>query len=1200
MKKLVPLLALLFSFTIGVRGQTLSNYPILFKNEVVYPDKVEQNTPTIYKGIKYVVLQHKDLVISHDFYGFNTLEYLPKHSAFAKISVAQFENAKNALNAAGGRVLEIDPNWKLSVNMYHNNYPDWAWINDKQMKIWLSIWPELNIAEIKSNVRAEGFEVLEVLKDDRLIAIALNPEKIDEIMALPYVSFIQEMEDPGQPENFTARTSVRVNTLQQPFSGGLDYDGSGITVAHNDAGMLGEHIDFTGRLTQVGNSSSSSDHGDHTAGTIFGAGNFDPSTAGMAPGSDMYYTTYPNNLNNADNIYLSQNARLTSNSFSNGCNAGYTNFARRLDKDAFDNPLMLHVFSAGNNGSSNCGYGAGAGWGNVTGGHKQGKNVITVANFTRTDGLANSSSRGPANDGRIKPDIGAVGTQVNSTTDIPVPNSYDRKTGTSMSCPGVTGSLAVLMQAHKELNGGSEIPAALLKAYLLNGADDLGNAGPDFRYGYGRMNVKRSFDMLAGSQFFNDSLNTGDSVSFNITVPANTSQLKVMLYWADPEASTNSSRNLVNDLDLTVVDNSTEYFPWVLDPTPNVANLNSPAVRSRDSLNNMEQVTLSDPAAGQRTFKIKGHNVPSGPQEFYLVYYFEQDEIAITYPQKGDAVPTGRTELLRWDAPHNNTSGFTAEFSVDGGSTWLNLNPNINANARYVNWVVPNTTNDQIFLRVKNGNDTAVVGPITVVPVPGNLNITSACPDSVTLTWNNVSGASGYVVYKLGTKYMDSIAYLTSTTAKVPHNPLEKDYFAVASVVNDSSVGYRSIAIEKPEGIFNCDIEKDLEISEVLSPGRGEVADCGSGLSMPVILRVSNVGTDTVKNYFLGFNRSGVAPIIENVQDTLAPGASNDYAFTTGSAILLNNISLNYSYWVNSAVPDGNPFNDTVQYGVAAYSAAAPIDSFPYNQNFETFSNCGTDADCGFTSCVLQDGWRNATNFSADGLDFRVNSGRTPSNRTGPDIDKNPGSSFGKYLYTEASGTCDSVEGLLMTPCFNLNEVYGPEASIWYHMEGGDMGRLTADIFDGDRWYMDYAGVISGNQGTQWNELKFALDEFTGQTISIRFRAKTGNDFESDIALDDFSLVATSGVGLVETNGHFKVYPNPSTGNFVLENKNNFDGNITVNINTVTGAEVYHAAFTENAGRGKMRISLSNLPAGIYMLNLTGDNTTEVIKLVKK
>src|SRR5690606_39055654 len=108
--------------------------------------------------------------------------------------------------------------------------------------------------------------------------------------------------------------------------------------------------------------------------------------------------------------YNKHNIRITSTPYSDGNNTGYTSRARLMDIHINAMPDLMHVFSAGNAGTSNFNYGAGAGWGNITGGHKQAKNVITVGNITFDDFLASSSSRGPAKDGRIKPEICAVGT----------------------------------------------------------------------------------------------------------------------------------------------------------------------------------------------------------------------------------------------------------------------------------------------------------------------------------------------------------------------------------------------------------------------------------------------------------------------------------------------------------------------------------------------------------------------------------------------------------------------------------------------------------------------------------------------------------------------------------------------------------------------------------------------------------------------
>ena len=271
-----------------------------------------------------------------------------------------------------------------------------------------------------------------------------------------------------------------------------------------DDGLVGPHIDRQGRVDQsacIGcSSSSNNDHGDHVSGTIMGAGNLDPLGKGMADGAFLYvYGSSNNNYYDVPAIYQNNDVTITSKSYSNGCNAGYTSLAQDLDEQINLYPSLTHVFSAGNDGNSNCSYGAGSGWGNVTGGHKQGKNVITVANLTSTGGLASSSSRGPAADGRIKPDIGAKGSSVYSPVS---PYTYASYTGTSMSCPGIAGVMGQLYQGYKEINTGQNPPSALMKCLLLNSADDIGNPGPDFKHGWGEVNALRAIKILENNNHF--------------------------------------------------------------------------------------------------------------------------------------------------------------------------------------------------------------------------------------------------------------------------------------------------------------------------------------------------------------------------------------------------------------------------------------------------------------------------------------------------------------------------------------------------------------------------------------------------------------------------------------------------------------------------------------------------------------------------
>lgn len=1202
MKKML-LLGLIFCAQVILAQNTTGLKPILFLNETVGVNAEDNGRISEFSNHRYVIVQHPELKIQADFYGFQTLDYIPKNAAFARVASDNYENSKRAIENAGGRVLNPRDAWRISRPLHTGNYNEWAWAADGQSLIlWLQYYKGISHLQVLQYLQAEGIEIREERESDRRFEIVFDPEKLDQLLAFGAIQYIEERFAPGEPENYTAATNHRVNYLQQgPFNGGLNYDGTGIMVAHNDAGGITEHIDFKGRFSQnAGNAGS--DHGDHTAGTISAAGNANPRGRGMAPGADMFYREYPANLNDADNVYTSINARLTSNSFSNGCNNGYSTWSQQLDKDAYDNPLMLHVFSAGNNGSSSCAvdYGAGLGWGNITGGHKQAKNVVTVGNVTTTDGLAPSSSRGPASDGRIKPDICAVGTQVFSTTDANGPNSYNSKTGTSMSCPGVTGTLAVLMQAYKDLNNGSEAHGALLKGTLMNTAEDLGNVGPDYRFGYGRINARRAYEVLENNWFAEDSVGTGDSATFSFNIPSNTAQARFLVIWPDREASPSAARDLVNDLDMKVVYGGNTFQPWVLDPSPNVSALNSLALRARDSLNNIEQVTLDNPAAGTASITVKGENVPvGGDQRFFVIAYYESNDLQVTYPVAGIGLPTGASEIIRFDAPQSTPH--TAEYSLDGGATWFTINTT--SNARQISWVIPNVANDEVYVRVRSAFDTVVVGPMTIVQVPGPINVVAACPDSVHLDWNDITGASGYVVYKLGAKYMDSITYVTNSEAWLAHNPLVEDWFAVASVVNDTSVGFRSNGIRKSPGVFNCAIPSDLKLEAVLAPGQAELSGCvvGSESDLPVFL-IRNNGTTPFSTFDVSFRRKGTTAIFtETVNATVNPGDTMIYYFQNNRVNLLNNVNLNYEFWID-ANNDGNAFNDTIENNFRRVGANSTVVTLPYSHDFESFTTCSDNTNCEATNCTLRDGWYNYQNQIGDFVDFRTWSGPTASSGTGPNRDNNPGNSIGKYIYTEASNDCDSADAMVITPCIDLSGSYRPHATIYYHMLGADhMGRLSVDVYDGRRWHLNVAPEIIGDQGSSWQPLTADLSAFAGKTITIRYRAKTGGGFRSDIALDDFSVSDSSGIGVSEQNWAqgFRLFPNPSNGVFTLSAEEEHAQDLDLRITDLSGALIWESHFDAESG-SEMSIDLSDHAPGVYILQLSNEAYSSTIRMIKK
>jgi hypothetical protein len=252
------------------------------------------------------------------------------------------------------------------------------------------------------------------------------------------------------------------------------------------------------------------------------------------------------------------------------------------------------------------------------------KNVLAVGAVTTSTvppSLASFSSRGPAKDGRVKPDVVARGRSLLST----LPGStYGVSSGTSMSSPVVTGISALLGEEWQKTFG-ARPTVAELRGVILAGADDLGNAGPDYAYGFGLINAKASADLIVGdggtrSQIANITVSQGTQVQRNVTVNA-TQKLRVLVTWPDPSVillgnDSFESKALVNDLDLQVIGpDGTTYLPYVLDKV----HYENPATRGVNSVDNTELVEIANAAPGTYRVIVRGTSVAEGPQTAVVV-----------------------------------------------------------------------------------------------------------------------------------------------------------------------------------------------------------------------------------------------------------------------------------------------------------------------------------------------------------------------------------------------------------------------------------------------------------------------------------------------------------------------------------------------------------------------------------------------------
>ncbi len=1019
------------------------------------------------------------------------LEYIPKATYLASMPVGLDRQAFADLPIHSvQKLLGVQ---KIAPLLTEGALPDWAL--ERQDIHLVVMFPQDLVPEVGAKLLAEwGASMDKAPTYDGTVEVMINVNQIFALADLPFVTWVEAISPPAEPEDRGGRALSRANVISSNSGSGVPYDGTGIRVMVRDDGSVGPHIDFEGRIKLNVAGGGAGTHGDGVASMMAATGNLDPKASGTAPGAEIYVLNYLSTFtDNTVALHQTDSVMITNSSYSDGCNQGYTATTRRVDLQMIQNPSLLHVFSAGNSNNNNCGYGAGNQWGNITGGHKQGKNVVAVANLFPDGSLVASSSRGPAHDGRIKPDLAANGNgQIFSA-----PNqTYGNFSGTSAAAPTAAGSFAQLYQAYRDLNNGEYPESALIKAMMMNSAEDYGVPGPDFQFGWGRVNAFRALGILESNQYLKDTVSLGNTNVHNLTIPAGVTEVRVMVYWDDSPAFAGAARALVNDLDLTVAEpGGSTFLPLVLNHLPNAQTLDDPAVPGVDSLNNVEQVRIQNPTAGIYQIGVTGNDLPFGDHPYFIVYEFYRDDITVTYPYGGEGLVPGDEEIIHWDA-YGISAPFTLEYTTNDGQSW---NPIITmpGDSRLYTWTVPDSITGEARVRVSRG---AVSGQspstFSIIGTPSNVQVISFCTQQAQLSWSAVPGAVAYEVYYLGERYMDSVTTVSQPFACVPIDANRTDHwFAVSAIPAQGNPGLRSMAIDYSGATFNCN-SQDLAVTSLLAPDFPSSAFCFDD-SLFITLGLANVGDSTFSSFSYGFQVDQMPPVSQTYG---APIAGCEY-LVLNLADATPALSAGYhefKLWVNTP-GDQNAANDTLRQIIR-------ISGVPFGETFEQFDICSQESNCEEEICDLTNGWVNITNGVGDDVDWRISFGETPSPNTGPSTDHRPGNAQGKYLYVEASG-CFQQEARVLSPCIDLSGLQAPTLTFWYHMFGVNMGSLHLDVFDGTTWVLDFMPPIIGNQGAIWNQASVDLTSLVGNNIQFRLRANTGPSFQSDIAVDNFEIL---------------------------------------------------------------------------------------------
>jgi hypothetical protein len=861
--------------------------------------------------------------------GIELLEYIPENAY--TVSITGKLNA-GILKQAGARtLLQPTPKQKMHPAMAKGDIPAWAQKTKGRVDVWVSFPKTFTAGDVLQYLRDKKIEILSTEQQAyRIIALRLASSRLEELASLPFIEYVQPVPPEVKPLNMSSRTVSHANVLNASVAdGGKGLNGDGVVIGIGDNGDVQSHTDLYGPRLINKVTAPAAIHGIHVHTTAAGAGIANEYYRGYASKATVISQYFAQILSHTEEYVQDHGMVLTNNSYGAGGSCGYYGIydltSRVLDQHAFDYPNLQHVFAAGNDGYNTCAPYP-ASYHTVFGAYQAAKNVITVGATEANGTMYWSSSRGPVQDGRLKPEITAQGGAVVSGT---VNSGYGSFWGTSMASPAVTGGLALLYQRYRQLNGGANPKNGLMKALLCNGAADMGNTGPDFSYGYGWMNLVRSVEVLDNNQYFISSMTNNATNSHSITVPANTAQLKVMLYWNDPPAALMSSRSLVNDLDLGVSDPSlVTHLPKILDTS--ATRMLNVATTGADHLNNMEQVIINNPAPGTYTINISGLVAQNPSQEYYVVYDIVPVATTLTNPVGGQGVAPNESLRISWDSYGDPSNTFTLKYSTNNGATWTNINTAVSASARQLTWKVPNTPTNQALVRIeRNGTSIAhTTQPFTIIGVPSLLLASVQCEGYISLSWGAVAGATDYEVMMKRDDEMVPVATTTATAYSLSGLSKDSVYWLSVRARIGGKPGRRSAAISRRPNNGTCVgtiSDNDLKLDALVSPttGRKFTSSELSG-AHAITIRIKNLNDAPVTGFTAKYKLDNNAWISESVPATIAAGATYNHTFTAAV-----DLSATGSYTMVAVVENNTP--DPVKANDTLVSVVRQLDNQPIN-----------------------------------------------------------------------------------------------------------------------------------------------------------------------------------------------------------------------------------------------------------------------------
>ncbi len=680
----------------GYAEERLPDYELQLRSRFVTPTEgIARELTTKVEG-GHAIIQFNEIPNDKSVFESNgviLLSYLPHNCFSAYIPADSYTML--AANSDVRAVLPFEIDDKFCPLLRENGVPVSLRNPDGTVRLLVLGFADADKSSLETLLASFG-TVTSISNRKNMFAINMLEEKIDQLASEDAIQWIERGPSENELLLDAARTTVSADVVQAaPYN----LSGDGVTLAIWDGGWADiNHDDFAGRIVRGDTGSSTREHATHVAGIMAGDGTMsDGNLCGFATESDIRTYDWPdlddaNNLDDETDDAIDNGAVLSHNSWGfevsssrDNCDehGNYGIWSVRYDEiinGALGDEISV-VCAAGNEeNDGDCGPYP---WDQLVPPMATAKNTICVgAVYSDTELHTCFSSRGPTNDGRLKPDICAPGDEAN---DDPQPcltndeirsclpgDSYTEKGGTSMSAPMISGTIGLMCELYTDLGYG-EIKPHTFRAILAMTADDLGNVGPDYTYGHGMLNTQSAVDLVERNHPNNELIRTAsvvddDVITYYMSVPPGAGSIRVAIAWDDLPGDPAAATMLVNDLDLYLRSpSSVSHYAYELDPD----NPDDDATRGWNSLDNLEVVQVDAPEPGVWEVRIWAWNVPSGSEQFTVAMPYEHlqcgDTIYHTTFLAEDLICTGDGLTIGADDVYLVGNDFT--ISGDGGNS---------------------------------------------------------------------------------------------------------------------------------------------------------------------------------------------------------------------------------------------------------------------------------------------------------------------------------------------------------------------------------------------------------------------------------------------------------------------------------------------------------------------------------------------------